>query len=593
MPRFGSPARPKGPGYPAAWLEEIWGMNDERPLSDRLSALGGFFSVRMHPDSVRELAGIARTYDVALEVSHDLATDIDEIRYWVIASNPHTLAWTPTSDRRISITLDQNDVNAIGAGSNEAVVYFGFFAGEVERHRVTFPILIGGEVAGPEDIEEWAHEDQPNVPVPQGKQRGAVPSELGDYELAGEYALVGFDGSALTYNSIQPGQIILNASPTSNATNARIHPLTEELSIFTERAREGAEIRFGSWRGTVTRVTRNGNIFTFVIDTATANRPDLNPGNYDVSVKGYWESQVDARARTLVDAETEPLYRALRNRPITVVGWGAFTNAELVADFPPVAFTPTYSETAGAMLAAGRWYLDPAAAGIANAADNPMWRATVVFNYVDGAYVRTQGSLERATTILYADNENGANATDNPNLALWRMGSNPHYGWYTSDGRFSGWFPLYQLPQTDEMLGYIYRNYTTTYNGAFTRNWRLEEFSALKFVRKVYTAGDANVRYYGEAFLRDLSAVRVFGANESTIGYGALRVLLGTGYNSLEVVGAEHGLTSIPLEGEASGGLALDFMLRADLFSDDGMDIQTYRLLAGLGSGRIELWGVH
>ena len=196
------------------------------------------------------------------------------------------------------------------------------------------------------------------------------------------------------YNTIQAGQIMFNDATIADATDVRIAPQTDELATFLRRIRPGTTIHVGGWSAEILRTTQSlsGSIITFVTVSGTGVRGALAAGNHRFTIEGKWKEQVDERARAIVDAEAVQRLNALRSRPHLVVGWGEFRDDELIPNLQParpnVAFEPTFTESGGAAVAAGRWFLDPTIANAANVDPNPLWRAEAYFTYSNGVYVR-------------------------------------------------------------------------------------------------------------------------------------------------------------------------------------------------------------
>ena len=143
-------------------------------------------------------------------------------------------------------------------------------------------------------------------------------------------------------------------------------------------------------------------------------------------------------------------------------------------------------------------------------------------------------------------------------------------------------------------LCFLTANWGTAYVMNVNPVRNLNDFSALKATYRKWNAGYQNVTFYAEAYLRDMTTVRVFDAIDDTIGLGALRVALG-GPNmaaSLSVVNSEHGETSFDTPGHGAGML-VDFLLRRNVNAVGNSIGNVKSFAGGIGSGTLTLWGVY
>ena len=258
MPEVIGPVRPKG-AFPVAYSDEVQAPGGGRTVEARLQELAGIMSAALHPPAVGSVQALVRNYALVIEHAEDLPSDISQVQWRIQGNaNSHIGVWTPASSKRIPLYLRASDITGLLANADETVLQVDFEASRsgrltiVETLLITIPI---GGTATAEGIEEWAHEDAPRQPVPNDRGRLIEPSELGDYQLSGQYAVRAFEGALYGGNGFEEGQIVFNHAPTSGATNVRIKPHIEELALFTRRARAGARITIGGWSADIASVS--------------------------------------------------------------------------------------------------------------------------------------------------------------------------------------------------------------------------------------------------------------------------------------------------------------------------------------------------
>lgn len=602
MPEVIGPVRPKG-DFPVAYSDEVQAPGGGRTVEARLQELAGIMSAALHPPAVGSVQALVRNYALVIEHAEDLPSDISQVQWRIQGNaNSHIGVWTPASSKRIPLYLRASDIAGLLANADETVLQVDFEASRsgrltiVETLLITIPI---GGTATAEGIEEWAHEDAPRQPVPNDRGRLIEPSELGDYQLSGQYAVRAFEGALYGGNGFEEGQIVFNHAPTSGATNVRIKPHIEELALFTRRARAGARITIGGWSADIASVSTSvsGSILTIAIDTDGAVRPHVDPGNFAVSLTGRWREQVDARTNAIIAADVTPLLNSIRNRAHLVVGWGAFADSDLVPGLTPArpsyAFEPTFSD-AGAAIAGGRWHLDPAAARLVNPALHPMWRAECRFTREsNGTWTRSEVVYTRTDdvgAILFSLNAAGSDPQDAPQ-PTWADTEDAHYGFRRANGSIQ-WIRRTPELRPDVLLFAAYRTFNADFDASLYHTFDMDDYSAFKVTYRTYDPGDV-VRYYGEAFLRDLQHVRAFTSVQQSIARGALRAAIGGPYlsKSLEVVDRAHGGSGFNTPG-GDTGLLIDFILRSSVGAAVNTGLSTIKVFSGVGAGRYELWGI-
>ena len=412
-----------------------------------------------------------------------------------------------------------------------------------------------------------------------GKESGAAASELGDYQLAATYRTVAFVDAATYAGNPAVRRLRFNNATVADATAFKFNVDPADLDLFDRRVRVGARVDVvagaSKWSGVITSSaqTLSTNVYEVTVP-AGAGKPEI-AADTDVSVvlQGQWESEVsDIADRQILASRSTTQVETIRSVPQSIFSYGAFADSELSSGAPPVASGSTYTDTGPTAPASDRWHRLPGPA-IAAAAGRPLWQETIPVNYTNDVWGVAQPVYERldsVNNVLYATNDNGANAA-NPAPANWT-----HFAIRQPDGSVGPWIRRAQEPLVETL---IYdtgtRNFPT--NGGIFLNTPgavvhdFADFESLRGTIHAYGPGpDYFVIYHQECFADSgvLSEIVTYAHTHRDVAHGALRVALGGPFNVAEmaVVAAPHGVTASGWQtpGLGNPGILADLVFLAE-----------------------------
>ena len=376
-----------------------------------------------------------------------------------------------------------------------------------------------------------------------------------------------------------------------------------------------------------------------LINAASMSNPIHWRFNDSVIVEGYFEaSAADAlqftatdgdlldllgeditsvRSGTLLQSATEIEERiadgiatnARRHRQ-TVIVVGKFQDSEVTGQ-PPTPPTPTgltYDDRTGPSISSGSWVFP----GTLFPTVGNTWKATVIFEYTMGAWVRDAPLYERvdAGALLYSLSLDGSDPSDSV-PAGWDTSTTAVFATVQGDGRLSPWTRRDQRPETEELLfeitapsagwGTAQETVTSHPGGQFVIDDYVELRAVMTAVEPAGHANEGDVYYRSGngASYKGLSDIIVHDWDKSSADYGMIRVAL-DGSNlsqTIALVNAAHGVTSYSAPGYGTnyGGCILDLIFRKrQVNPSSDRHVQNVYALSGRGDvrGTLRIYGV-